>query len=157
METGRRQRSGKPHGRQSKAVVQGREENRFSVFISPHCCCPADDTWQFGGTLEKKMHEIGMFQRSGPLSVVCFAADWLERFCATCSSTASRWRRSRALPCAPAPVTHANSTQDDAIKKSTDAAATLTTVVKHNRKLITQVSLHLCAPPNRASRHMTLG
>ncbi len=38
---------------------------------------------EFGGTLEQKMHEIGMFDRPGPLDVQGFAgsgADWLEQY-----------------------------------------------------------------------------
>jgi nicotinamidase-related amidase len=64
-------------------LFKAAKKNGFWVFISPHYYYPADDTWQFGGTLEKKMHEIGMFHRSGPLSMVDFAgsgADWLERY-----------------------------------------------------------------------------
>jgi hypothetical protein len=49
------------------------------VFVSPHYYYPTDDEWQFGGTLEEKMHEIDMFDRAGPLSLEGFAgsgADW---------------------------------------------------------------------------------
>jgi nicotinamidase-related amidase len=51
------------------------------VFVSPHYYYPTDDQWQFGGTLEEKMHEIDMFDRAGPLSLDGFTgsgADWLE-------------------------------------------------------------------------------
>ncbi len=50
------------------------------VFVSPHYYYPTDHEWRFGGALEEKMHEIHMFDRSGPLSLEGFAgsgADWL--------------------------------------------------------------------------------
>ncbi len=53
------------------------------VFISPHYYYPTDHGWKFGGTLEKAMHEIHMFDRKDPLSLEGFegsGADWLERF-----------------------------------------------------------------------------
>lgn len=53
------------------------------VFVSPHYYYPTDRLWQFGGTLEQKMHEIGMFDRRHPLSLDGFAgsgADWLEQY-----------------------------------------------------------------------------
>jgi hypothetical protein len=42
-----------------------------------------DDGWHFGGTLEKMMHEIGMFDRKSPLTgegLTGSGADWLERY-----------------------------------------------------------------------------
>jgi len=55
----------------------------FKVFISPHYYYPTDHSWKFGGTVEKMMHEIRMFDRSGALSLDGFSesgADWLERY-----------------------------------------------------------------------------
>ncbi len=55
----------------------------FPVFISPHYYYPHDKHWQFEGTLEALMHDIGMFDRSSALSVEGFkgsGADWLERY-----------------------------------------------------------------------------
>lgn len=55
----------------------------YEVFISPHYYYSHDHQWEFGGTLEKKMHEISMFDRSGPLSLDGFegsGADWLEQY-----------------------------------------------------------------------------
>lgn len=55
----------------------------FEVFISPHYYYPSDHGWQFGGTVEKIMHDINMFDRSGALSLDGFSgsgADWLERY-----------------------------------------------------------------------------
>ncbi len=53
------------------------------VFVSPHYYLPHDHKWEFGGTLEHKMHEIGMFDRAGRLEtqgLTGSGADWLERY-----------------------------------------------------------------------------
>lgn len=56
------------------------------VFISPHYYYPVDEQWQFGGQVEKLMHDIDMFTRKGPLDLEGFdgsGADWyapLEKF-----------------------------------------------------------------------------
>jgi len=42
--------------------------NDIPVFISPHYYYPTDHGWQFAGPLEVLMHNIGMFDRKGPLS-----------------------------------------------------------------------------------------
>ncbi len=55
----------------------------FEVFVSPHYYYPSDHNWKFGGTIEKIMHEIHMFDRKSALSLEGFngsGADWLERF-----------------------------------------------------------------------------
>ena len=55
----------------------------IAVFVSPHYYYPHDHGWRFEGTLEKLMHNIGMFNREGPLSLNGFTgsgADWLERY-----------------------------------------------------------------------------
>ena len=55
----------------------------YEVFISPHYYYPTDHGWKFGGTIEKVMHEIHMFDRKDALSLDGFrgsGADWLERF-----------------------------------------------------------------------------
>jgi len=55
----------------------------FEVFISPHYYYPTDRGWKFGGTIEKVMHEIKMFDRRGALNLEGFSgsgADWLERY-----------------------------------------------------------------------------
>jgi len=57
--------------------------NDIPVFVSPHYYYPHDHGWKFEGALEKLMHNIGMFNRKGPLDVVGFkgsGADWLERY-----------------------------------------------------------------------------
>ena len=59
------------------------KEIGLPVFIPPHYCYPADHGWKFEGTLEALMHNIGMFDRQGPLNLDGFEgsrADWLERY-----------------------------------------------------------------------------
>jgi len=53
------------------------------VFVSPHYYYPHDHEWKFEGALETLMHEIGMFDRQGPLDTSTLegtGADWLERY-----------------------------------------------------------------------------
>ena len=55
----------------------------YDVFISPHYYYPTDQGWQFGGTVEKMMHEVGMFNRADNLSLDGFensGADWLDSY-----------------------------------------------------------------------------
>jgi len=55
----------------------------YEVFISPHYYYPTDHGWKFGGTVEKMMHEIGMFDRVGSLALDGFegsGADWLAQY-----------------------------------------------------------------------------
>jgi nicotinamidase-related amidase len=64
-------------------IVKAAKANGFEVFISPHYYYPTDHSWKFGGTVEKMMHEIKMFDRDGALSLDGFSgsgADWLERY-----------------------------------------------------------------------------
>jgi len=64
-------------------IIKAAKVNGFEVFISPHYYYPTDHSWKFGGTVEKMMHEIKMFDRSGALSLDGFSksgADWLERY-----------------------------------------------------------------------------
>ncbi|MEH6674770.1 MULTISPECIES: cysteine hydrolase family protein [unclassified Sulfitobacter] len=64
-------------------LLETARENNFLIFISPHYYYPFDHEWKFGGVLEEKMHEIGMFDRKGPLSVENFegsGADWVESY-----------------------------------------------------------------------------
>jgi nicotinamidase-related amidase len=64
-------------------LFKAAKTNGFEVFISPHYYYPTDHGWKFGGTIEKVMHDIKMFDRSGPLSLEGFSgsgADWLERY-----------------------------------------------------------------------------
>lgn len=53
------------------------------VFISPHYYYPHDHKWAFEGVLERVMHNIGMFDRKGPLDVDGFegsGADWMPQY-----------------------------------------------------------------------------
>jgi nicotinamidase-related amidase len=55
----------------------------FGVFISPHYLFPADQSWGFGGAVERMMLEDREFFRRDPLSLHGFAgsgADWLDRY-----------------------------------------------------------------------------
>ena len=64
-------------------LFKAAKANGFEVFISPHYYYPTDRGWRFGGTIEKVMHDIKMFERSGALSLEGFSgsgADWLERY-----------------------------------------------------------------------------
>lgn len=59
------------------------KEAGLPVFISPHYYYPTDHGWQFEGTLEALMHNIGMFDRKDALSLEDFegsGADWLDRY-----------------------------------------------------------------------------
>lgn len=64
-------------------LLRAAKEAALPVFVSPHYYYPADHGWQFEGTLEALMHNIGMFDRKDPLSLEGFegsGADWLERY-----------------------------------------------------------------------------
>ncbi len=55
----------------------------MDVFISPHYYFPTDKGWQFEGALEKVMHNLGMFDRSGALSLEGFegsGADFMPEY-----------------------------------------------------------------------------
>ncbi len=63
------------------ALLKVAKENNLPVFISPHYYFPTDHGWKFEGALEKAMHNMGMFDRPGALSLEGFdssGADWLE-------------------------------------------------------------------------------
>lgn len=66
-----------------ETLLQNAKAGGTPVFVSPHYYYPQDHQWQFGGTLEQKMHEIGMFDRKDPLSLEGFdgsGADWLDQY-----------------------------------------------------------------------------
>jgi len=53
------------------------------VFISPHYYFPTDHGWMFEGSLERLMHNVGMFDRAGALDLQNFensGADWLDKY-----------------------------------------------------------------------------
>jgi len=66
-----------------ETLMKTAEANNILVFISPHYYYPTDHGWRFEGALEVPMHNIGMFDRKGALTLQGFAgsgADWLERY-----------------------------------------------------------------------------
>jgi nicotinamidase-related amidase len=66
-----------------KTLLKIAKKNGLQVFISPHYYYPTDKGWKFEGALEVLMHNIGMFDRKGPLNLEGFegsGADWLARY-----------------------------------------------------------------------------
>ena len=66
-----------------EALLRTAKASGTPVFVSPHYYYPTDHGWKFEGALEALMHNIGMFDRDGALSVDGFegsGADWLERY-----------------------------------------------------------------------------
>jgi len=64
-------------------LLQAAKAKALPVFISPHYYYPHDHQWAHEGALERLMHNIGMFDRKGPLSSEQFegsGADWLARY-----------------------------------------------------------------------------
>ncbi len=62
-------------------LMKAAKASGMPLFISPHYYYPTDHGWQFEGALERLMHNIGMFDRKGALSLEGFegsGADWLE-------------------------------------------------------------------------------
>ena len=64
-------------------LLETAKANGIPVFVSPHYYYPTDHGWKFEGALEVLMHNIGMFDREGPLNLEGFAdsgADWLAQY-----------------------------------------------------------------------------
>jgi len=64
-----------------ESLLKTAKDNDLPVFISPHYYYPTDHGWKFEGALEKLMHDINMFDRTGPLDLDNFegsGADWLD-------------------------------------------------------------------------------
>lgn len=64
-------------------LLRAAKRSGVEVFVSPHYYYPTDHGWKFGGPLELLMHDIGMFDRVGSLSLEGFAgsgADWLGEY-----------------------------------------------------------------------------
>ncbi len=64
-------------------LFEAAKEAAMTVAISPHYYYPTDKGWRFGGPLEKLMHNIGMFDRTGPLSLEGFdnsGADFMPQY-----------------------------------------------------------------------------
>jgi nicotinamidase-related amidase len=66
-----------------ESLMKAAKTAGMPLFISPHYYYPTDHGWKFEGALEALMHNIGMFDRKGALSLEEFegsGADWLERY-----------------------------------------------------------------------------
>ncbi len=66
-----------------ETLFKAAKSKGLKVFISPHYYYPTDHGWKFEGALEALMHNFGMFDRKGALSLQDFegsGADFLERY-----------------------------------------------------------------------------
>lgn len=66
-----------------EALLKAAKAAGYEVFVSPHYYYPTDSGWKFGGTVEKMMHDIGMFGRKGTLTLEGFegsGADFLKQY-----------------------------------------------------------------------------
>ncbi len=66
-----------------ETLMRTAKETGMEVFISPHYYYPTDHGWKFEGALETLMHNIGMFDRTGPTDLAGFegsGADWLDLY-----------------------------------------------------------------------------
>jgi nicotinamidase-related amidase len=66
-----------------EAIIKAAKANDLPVFVSPHYYYPTDHGWMFEGALEVLMHNIKMFDRTGPLDLEGFegsGADWLAQY-----------------------------------------------------------------------------
>ena len=64
-----------------RQLISAALDSGIPVFVSPHYYYPHDHKWEFGGALEKMMHAVGMFDRTGALTTNGFdgsGADWHE-------------------------------------------------------------------------------
>lgn len=64
-------------------LLKAAKKYGIPVFISPHYYFPTDKGWKFEGSLEKLMHDIGMFERKGQLDLSGFensGADFLSLY-----------------------------------------------------------------------------
>ena len=66
-----------------EALFEVADQTGMPVFVSPHYYFEHDHQWQFEGTLETLMHNLGMFDRPHALTLQGFdgsGADWLARY-----------------------------------------------------------------------------
>jgi len=64
-------------------LLEAAKAKGMTVAISPHYYYPTDHGWAFSGPLEKLMHNIGMFDRAGPLNLDDFGgsgADFMPQY-----------------------------------------------------------------------------
>ncbi len=65
------------------AMFRAAKDGGFPLFISPHYYFPWDHRWKFAGTVEKLMHDVGMYDRPHALDLAGFegsGADFLDRY-----------------------------------------------------------------------------
>ncbi|NIP38859.1 MAG: cysteine hydrolase [Candidatus Dadabacteria bacterium] len=66
-----------------ESLLKTAKATNIPVFVSPHYYYPTDKGWMFEGALEVLMHNIKMFDRTGPLSLEGFegsGADFLDPY-----------------------------------------------------------------------------
>ena len=66
-----------------ETLLRTAKEAEIPVFISPHYYYPWDHRWKFAGTIEKAMHDVGMYDRPDPLDLTGFegsGADFVDRY-----------------------------------------------------------------------------
>ncbi len=66
-----------------ETMFQAAKDGGIQVFISPHYYYPWDHRWKFAGTIEKAMHDAGMYDRPNPLDLTGFegsGADFLDQY-----------------------------------------------------------------------------
>lgn len=66
--------------RNIESLLKAATAANMPVFVSPHYYFPTDKGWKFEGALETLMHNVGMFDRPGQLTIEGFegsGADWL--------------------------------------------------------------------------------
>ena len=64
-------------------LMEAAKKAGIPVVISPHYYYPTDHGWRFEGALEKVMHNLGMFDRKGPLTLEGFensGADFMPEY-----------------------------------------------------------------------------
>ena len=64
-------------------LLEAAQAKGMTIVISPHYYYPTDHGWAFSGPLEKLMHNIGMFDRAGPLNLDEFegsGADFIPQY-----------------------------------------------------------------------------
>ena len=65
------------------SLFDAADSSEMTVAVSPHYHYTVDAEWRFGGPAEQLLFALGMFERSGPLTVEGFpgsGADFLEQF-----------------------------------------------------------------------------
>ncbi|GED89705.1 cysteine hydrolase family protein [Streptomyces sp. 6-11-2] len=64
-------------------LLASAKEAGITVAVSPHYFYPTDQQWKFGDPIEQFMHSVGMFSRTGPLTLDGFTdsgADFLPEY-----------------------------------------------------------------------------